>query len=51
MPVIGSSLSLRCAIVHDGEIRRSDRAFSEATKRGMSAADMAAMVRWFVVRR
>ena len=37
---MGSNLSLRCAMVHDGDIRRSDRAFSDAMRRGISGADM-----------
>lgn len=32
-------------MVHAGEMRRSDRAFSEAIRRGMSCADMFVFVR------
>lgn len=40
-PVMGSSFVLSCAILHDGEIRRSDWALSEIINNGMSGADMA----------
>jgi hypothetical protein len=34
---MGSKRDLRCAIVHDGEIRRSDEEFGELMMRGTSA--------------
>jgi len=38
MPVIGSRRVLKCAMLHDGVIRRSDDEFGEVMRRGMSAA-------------
>lgn len=38
MPVIGSSFPFSCAIDHDGDMRRSDCAFSDMTRSGRSAA-------------
>lgn len=35
-PVIGSRRALRCSIVHDGEIRRSDDELIEEIRIGMS---------------
>tara|TARA_R110002003_G_scaffold141_13_gene12971 strand:- start:8084 stop:8266 length:183 start_codon:yes stop_codon:yes gene_type:complete len=45
---MGSRRDLRCAIVHDGEIRRSDDEFGELMMRGTSATlwrDMLALGR------
>lgn len=38
MPVMGSSRALKCAMLQEGEMRRSLDAFSDAINRGMSAA-------------
>ena len=38
MPVTGSSFVLRCAIVQDGVIRRSEEEALEVIKMGMSRA-------------
>ena len=38
MPVTGSSLVLRCAIVQDGVMRRSEEEALEVIKMGMSRA-------------
>ena len=38
MPVTGSSLVLRCAIVQDGVMRRSEEAALEVITMGMSRA-------------
>lgn len=38
MPVTGSSLVLRCAIVQDGVMRRSEEETLEVIKMGMSRA-------------
>ena len=38
MPVTGSSFVLRCAIVHDGVMRRSDEEAFEVTRSGTSRA-------------
>lgn len=38
MPVMGSSLVLNCASVHDGEMRRSDEAFGDTIRRETSFA-------------
>ena len=38
MPVMGSRRDLKCAMVHDGFTRRSDCAFEDLMRRGMSAA-------------
>ena len=38
MPVIGSRRVLKCAMVHDGFTRRSDCAFEDLIRSGMSAA-------------
>jgi hypothetical protein len=35
---MGSSRALKCAMLHDGEMRRSLEAFSDVISRGMSAA-------------
>ena len=43
IPVIGSSLPFSCDMVHDGDIRRSDEAFSEEINRGISAELVAAI--------
>ena len=44
MPVMGSSLALNCASVHDGEIRRSAEAFGETMRRETSRAAWRDMV-------
>jgi len=51
---MGSRRDLRCAIVHDGEIRRSDEELGELMMRGTSAAvcsDMLAPERlvWWLI--
>jgi hypothetical protein len=45
---MGSRRDLRCAMVHDGEMRRSDEELGELTSRGTSATlwrDMMALER------
>jgi hypothetical protein len=37
IPVIGSNLDFRVAMVHEGVIRRSEEAFSDVTRTGISA--------------
>ncbi len=42
MPVTGSSFALRCAIVHDGVMRRSEEEAVEVIRSGISRAGIMA---------
>ncbi len=44
MPVMGSRRVLRCAMVHEGEMRRSDEELGDTIWRGTSGALWRAMV-------
>ena len=44
IPVIGSRRLFKCAMVHDGDTRRSEDAFSDVMSKGTSAAVLAMVI-------